>query len=168
LPREAKAFYVRTTVPGDDEVKKLLIGFLLLAACARSTTEIPATRGGGAAAPAAGARPALDAFLAAIRAKDLQALGANWGDKDGPIRDSKRISRDELEKRELLLMCYFSHDSYTVLDDQAVAGGERKLTVRLTKGTLSRTTDFLLASAPERWYVRSGNIEPVRDLCSRK
>jgi hypothetical protein len=149
-------------------VKKLLIGFLLLAACARSTTEIPATRGGGAVAPVSGARPALDAFLAAIRSKDLQALGANWGDKDGPIRDSKRISRDELEKRELLLMCYFSHDSYTVLDDQAAAGGERKLTVRLTKGTLSRTTDFLLASAPERWYVRSGNIEPVRDLCSRK
>jgi hypothetical protein len=147
-------------------VKKLLIGFLLLAACATRSTEIPATRGG--VAVASGARPALDAFLAAIRSKDLQALGANWGDKDGPIRDSKRISRDELEKRELLLMCYFSHDSYTVLDDQSVAGGERKLTVRLTKGTLARTTDFLLASAPERWYVRSGNVEPVRDLCSRK
>ena len=147
-------------------MKKLLIGFLLLAACATRSTEIPATRGGGAVA--SGARPALDAFLAAIRSKDLQALGANWGDKDGPIRDSKRISRDELEKRELLLMCYFSHDSYTVLDDQSVAGGERKLTVRLTKGTLARTTDFLLASAPERWYVRSGNVEPVRDLCSRK
>jgi hypothetical protein len=147
-------------------VKKLLIGFLLLTACATRSTEIPATRGGGAVA--SGARPALDAFLAAIRSKDLQALGANWGDKDGPIRDSKRISRDELEKRELLLMCYFSHDSYTVLDDQSVAGGERKLTVRLTKGTLARTTDFLLASAPERWYVRSGNVEPVRDLCSRK
>ena len=29
-------------------------------------------------------------------------------------------------------------------------------------------TTVLLASAPERWYVRSGNIEPVRDLCSRK
>ena len=72
----------------------------------------------------AGARPALDAFLGAIRAKDLQALGAIWGDKDGAIRDSKRISRDELEKRELLLMCYFSHDSYTVLNDEA--GGRRR------------------------------------------
>ena len=150
-------------------MKKLLIGFLMLAACTTRTTVSPApttTRGGTVSASSA--RPAPDAFLAAIRSKDLQALGANWGDKDGPIQDSKRISRDELEKRELLLMCYFSHDSYTVLDDQAAAGGERKLTVRLTKGTLSRTTDFLLTSAPERWYVRSGNIEPVRDLCSRK
>jgi hypothetical protein len=145
-------------------VKKLLIGFLLLTACATRTSELPSTRPG--VAPS-GARPALDAFLGAIRSKDLQALGANWGDKDGAIRDSKRISRDELEKRELLLMCYFSHDSYTVLNDEAAAGGERKMTVRLTKGTLSRTTDFLLASAPGRWYVRSGNVEPVRDLCTR-
>jgi len=146
-------------------VKKLLIGVLLLVACTTRTAEIPSTTRPGPAP--SGARPALDAFLAAIRAKDLQALGANWGDKDGAIRDSKRISRDELEKRELLLMCYFSHDSYTVLNDEMAAGGERKMTVRLTKGTLSRTTDFLLASAPERWYVRTGNVEPVRDLCSR-
>jgi hypothetical protein len=146
-------------------VKKLLLGFLLLTACATRTSEMPSTR--PRSAPS-GARPALDAFLSAIRAKDLQALGANWGDKDGAIRDSKRLSRDELEKRELLLMCYFSHDSYTVLNDELAAGGERKMTVRLTKGTLSRTTDFLLASAPERWYVRSGNVEPVRDLCTRK
>lgn len=146
-------------------MKKLLIGLLLLAACTTRTTVVPTTSTGPVPS---GARPALDAFLAAIRSKDLQALGANWGDKEGAIRDSKRISRDELEKRELLLMCYFSHDSYTVLNDEAVAGGERKMTVRLTKGTLSRTTDFLLASAPERWYVRSGNVEPVRDLCSKK
>ena len=146
-------------------MKKLLIGFLLLAAaCTTRSTTLPSSRPGPVPS---GARPALDAFLGAIRAKDLQALGANWGDKDGAIRDSKRISRDELEKRELLLMCYFSHDSYTVLNDEMAAGGERKMTVRLTKGTLSRTTDFLLASAPERWYVRTGNVEPVRDLCSR-
>jgi len=149
-------------------VKKLLIGFLLLAACTTRATVTPTTTSTVGGTTPTGARPALDAFLAAIRSKDLQALGANWGDKDGPIRDSKRISRDELEKRELLLMCYFSHDSYTVLNDEGAAGGERKLTVRLTKGTLSRTTDFLLASAPDRWYVRSGNVEPVRDLCSRK
>jgi hypothetical protein len=146
-------------------LKKLLIGFLLLAACTTRSTELPSTRTGPVPS---GARPALDAFLGAIRSKDLQALGANWGDKDGPIRDSKRISRDELEKRELLLMCYFNHDSFTVLNDEAAAGGERKMTVRLTKGTLSRTTDFLLASASDRWYVRTGNVEPVRDLCSRK
>ena len=147
-------------------MKKLLIGFMLLGACTtRTTVQQPVNT---SVSVASRARPALDAFLAAIRAKDLQALGANWGDKNGAIRDSKRISRDELEKRELVLMCYFAHDSYTVLSDDPAAGGERKMTVRLTRGTLSRTTDFFLTSTAERWYVRTANMEPVRDLCSKK
>ena len=148
-------------------MRKLLIGLLLLAACKTSTTETPAT-GPTTATGASGARPALDAFLAAIRAKDLQALGAAWGDKNGAIRDSKRISRDELEKRELVLMCYFNHDSYKVLDDVPVAGGERRMSVALTRGTLTRTTDFFLVSGPERWYVRTAGMDPVRDLCAKK
>ena len=68
-------------------MKKLLIGFLLLAAaCTTRSSELPSSRSGPAPS---GARPALDAFLGAIRAKDLQALGANWGDKDGAIRDAR-------------------------------------------------------------------------------
>lgn len=145
-------------------MKKLLIGLLLLAACSSRTTELPATRAAGAT----GARPALDAFLSAIRAKDLQALGAAWGDKNGAIRDSKRISRDELEKRELVLMCYFNHDSYKVLNEAPSQNGERVMTVSLTRGTLTRTTDFFLTSGGDRWYVRTANMEPVRDLCSKK
>ena len=147
-------------------MKKLLIGLLLLAACKTSTTEMPATTTPVSAVT--GARPALDAFLAAIRAKDLQALGAAWGDKNGAIRDSKRISRDELEKRELVLMCYFNHDSYKVLNEAPATNGERVMTVSLTRGTLTRTTDFFLTSGSERWYVRTANMEPVRDLCSKK
>ena len=65
-------------------------------------------------------------------------------------------------------MCYFNHDSYKVVDDMLVAGGERRMTVALTRGTLTRTTDFFLVSGPERWFVRSANMDPVRDLCSRK
>jgi hypothetical protein len=149
-------------------LKKLLIGLLLLTACRTRTTEMPATTGPSPAVRSSGARPALDAFLTAIRSKDLQALGANWGDRNGAIRDSKRISREELEKRELVLMCYFNHDSYTVLSDDPAADGERKMSVRLTRGTLSRTTDFFLTSGPDRWYVRTASMDPVRDLCSKK
>ena len=148
-------------------MRKLFIGLLLLAACKTTTTVVTPSGPTPATAPS-GARPALDEFLAAIRAKDLQALGGAWGDNTGAIRDNKRISRDELEKRELLLMCYFNHDSYKVEDDIAVAGGERRMTVSLTRGTLTRKTDFFLVSGPTRWYVRTGGIEPVRDLCTRK
>jgi hypothetical protein len=145
-------------------VRKLLIGLLLIAACTSRTTVTPVTVGTGAN----GARSALDAFLSAIRSKDLQQLGAVWGDKDGAIRDSKRISRDDLEKRELLLMCYFNHDSFKVQSDAPAAGGERVMSVSLTKGTLTRTTNFYLVSGSDRWYVRTADIEPVRDLCKTK
>lgn len=146
-------------------MRKLLVGLLLIVSCTSRSTVVPAS--GGGAGPT-GPRPALDAFMSAIRAKDLQALGAAWGDRDGAIRDSKRISREDLEKRELLLMCYFRHDSYRVLSDSPAAGGERKLEVTLTAGTLSRTTNFYLVNAGPRWYVRHGEIEPVRDLCSQR
>ena len=148
-------------------MRKLFIGLLLLAACKTTTTVVTPSGPTPATAPSS-ARPALDEFLAAIRAKDLQALGGAWGDNGGAIRDNKRISRDELKKRELLLMCYFNHDSYKVEDDIAVAGGERRMTVALTRGTLTRKTDFFLVSGPTRWYVRTGGIEPVRDLCTKK
>jgi hypothetical protein len=148
-------------------VRKLLIGLLLIApACTtRTTTVTPApTSVGTAAAP----RAALDAFLAAIRAKDLQALGAVWGDKNGAIRDTKRITREEVEQRELVLMCYFNHDSFKVLSDAPAPGGERKMAVTLTRGTISRTTNFYLASGGDRWYVRSADMDPVRDLCKKQ
>ena len=146
-------------------MRKLLIGLLLIAAaCTSRTTVTPVTVGAGATGP----RGALDAFLAAIRAKDLQALGAVWGDKNGAIRDTKRISREEVEQRELLLMCYFNHETFRVLSEAPSPGGERIMSVSLTKGTLSRTTNFYLVSGQDRWYVRSADIEPVRDLCSKK
>jgi hypothetical protein len=148
-------------------VKKLLIGLLLLTAstaCTKHTTVTPATVGAGATGP----RGALDAFLAAIRAKDLQALGAVWGDKNGAIRDTKRITREEVEQRELVLMCYFNHDTYKVISEAPSSGGERVMTVSLTRGTLSRTTNFYLVGGSDRWYVRSADMEPVRDLCGKK
>ena len=65
-------------------MRKLFIGLLLLAACKTTTTVAPTSGPTPATAPS-GARPALDEFLAAIRAKDLQALGGAWGDNTGAI-----------------------------------------------------------------------------------
>jgi hypothetical protein len=55
-----------------------------------------------------------------------------------------------------------------VLSDAPAAGGERVMSVSLTQGTLSRTTNFYLVSGKDRWYVRSADVDPVRDLCSKK
>jgi hypothetical protein len=64
-------------------------------------------------------------------------------------------------------MCYLKHDRYRVLSEQQVAGGERVMQVELTKGTLSRTTNFFLTTGADRWFVRSADMEPVKDLCTQ-
>ncbi len=145
-------------------MRKLLAGLLLIGACTTRTTTLPSASGPGASSP----RPALDAFLSAVKAQDLQAMSAVWGDKDGPVRDSKRMGRDEMERRELILMCYFKHDKYRVLGESPSADGERVLQVELTKGTMSRTTNFYATKGGDRWYIRSAQMEPVRDLCTQK
>lgn len=140
--------------------KLLLMGLLLAGACTTRTMSVPETPGGQ------GPRPALAEFLASVRSQDLQAMSGVWGDKDGAVRDTKKMSRAEMEQRELLLMCYFRHDSFRVLGESPGQNGERLLNVELTKGTLRRTTNFYLTQGRERWYVRSADIEPVRDLCT--
>ena len=139
--------------------KLLLLGLLMAGACTTRTVTIPESS--ASQAP----RPALAEFLASVRSQDLQAMSGAWGDKDGAVRDNKKMSRSEMEQRELLLMCYFKHDSYRVLGETPGPDGQRILSVELTKGTLKRTTNFFMTKGKERWYVRSADIEPVRDLC---
>ena len=146
----------------------LLIGLLFAGACTSRTIEVPAPAPVSAAPIAAGPRPALDAFLSAIRGQDLQALSIAWGDKNGPVRDTKVFSREEMEQRELILIRCFKHDRFRVLNEAPAADGERVFQVELVRGTVTRVTDFFTAKAPDRWYVRSANMEQVKDLCSTK
>src|SRR5947207_13019239 len=98
-------------LPRRSRVRKLLLVALLFAgACRSRTTEVPVTApspapsSGTNAAGAASPRLALEAFLGAIRAQDLQAMSGVWGDKNGPARDAKVFSRAEMEQRELYLI----------------------------------------------------------------
>ncbi len=66
--------------------------------------------GGGAVGPrgqmtgAASPHLAVEQFMAAARAQDLQAFSAVWGSERGAARDV--VDRSQLEKRELTMMCY--------------------------------------------------------------
>ncbi len=140
--------------------KLLLTGLLIAGACTTRTTAVPES------SATIGPRPALAEFLASVRSQDLQAMSGAWGDKDGAVRDNKKMSRAEMEQRELILMCYFRHDRFRVLGDSPGPEGERVLSVELTKGTITRTTNFYLVRGRDRWFVRSADIEPVRDLCA--
>ena len=87
-------------------MKKLITSLALLAACHSSatttTTSSPVVLRGsetGAADP----MTAIRGFLTAAKQTDLQAMGALWGNAQGAARD--QWPRDELEKREFVMMC---------------------------------------------------------------
>jgi len=150
-------------------VRKLLLVVVLAGvACQTRTVETRAPSPEAAPSTASGPKPALDAFLSAIRAQDLQALAVAWGDKAGPVRDSKVFTREEMEQRELILIRCFKHDRARVLDESQAPGGERRFEVELVRGTVTRVADFLTVQGPDRWYVRTANMDAVKDLCSTK
>lgn len=151
-------------------MRKLLIGLLLTAgACTTRTTVVPPTTTPTRAnAAQATPRQALETFLNAANAQDLQAMASVWGDKDGSVQASGKMGREEIEKREIIMMCYLRHDKYRVVSDAPAVDNERVLGVELTKGRMSRTSSFNLASDGSRWYVRSANLEALRDLCAEK
>ena len=152
-------------------MKKLLVALVLAAACRGTAPQSPAgvypagTPFGSGGATSA--RAAVASFLAAAKNEDLQAMGLIWGTAAGPARNS--IPREELEKRELIMICFLRHDRYQLLADAGSTGGHRRIEAELEKGTLVRTTAFTVVPAPDgRWYVQSFDMDPLRDFCTRR
>jgi hypothetical protein len=123
-----------------------------------------------AAATAPGAatsRAALETFLRAVHREDLQAMSLIWGTVDGAARD--RMSREDLERRELIMICFLRHDNYQILGEQQLAGSERRTAVELRRGNLTRSSNFTTIQARDgRWYVLTADLEPLRDFCSNR
>lgn len=149
-------------------MRKLICLVVLLAAC-RSAQPAPVATtpaGPGSATGAATARGAVLAFLGSVRAEDLQAMSAVWGTTNGPARDA--LPRPELEKRELIMMCYFRHDSARILGEAPGTGGKSVFSVELKRGGLTGSTNFYVVPGPEhRWYVESADLNPLRRFCSQ-
>jgi len=118
------------------------------------------TRPSGDLTGAPTARGAVERFLAAIRAQDLQAMSVVWGTKNGLLRDM--VSRDELEKREVVLAQCLAHDSASFLDESPTTGGDRLVRYELYHGSVSRATTFTTESAADsRWYVKEIDLRDV-------
>jgi hypothetical protein len=114
---------------------------------------------------AADATAAVRAFMTAAKQQDLQALGGVWGDANGPARDA--ISRDELEKRELIMLKCLRHDRYDIVGDAPSAGGARVLAVAITYKDISQSTNFTAVRGPaNRWYVEKFDLEPLQKVCA--
>ncbi|MFL5525767.1 MAG: hypothetical protein ACJ8AB_11580 [Gemmatimonadaceae bacterium] len=132
----------------------------LLAACSSATT----AGNSGPLTGGASAQLAVDQFLRAVNAKDLQAMSTVFGTSKGPARET--MERTELEKREIILACYFTHDSARILGETGGTQGHRDVRVELRKGNLTRQSTFYTIKGPGgRWYVDNMDIAAVRDFC---
>lgn len=151
-------------------MKKYILSLLLVASAAACRTTTTSGGPGNAAPSAIGAdtpRQAVLSFLNAAKLQDLQAMSLVWGDSKGPARSS--MQRDDLEKRELVMMCYFTHETSTILSDGPSQNNERILSVQIRKGTLEGVTNFFAVRGPEgRWFVRSAELEPLQKFCQKR
>ena len=148
-------------------MKKLIMAVVLLGACRTSPPVVVSTAPTAATGNATGgadAQAAIRAFMAAAKQQDLQALGAVWGNASGPARDA--ISREELEKRELIMIRCLRHDRYDIAGDAPNPGGSRAMVVNLTYKDLSRSTNFVVVRGPaNRWYVEKFDLDPLQGIC---
>lgn len=152
-------------------MKKFLLVMLALSACSRATTTTTTSPAGttttttgpqlvGASSP----RLAVEQFLTAVRAQDLQAMSVVFGTSNGPSRDN--MDREQLDKRLIILQCYFNHDKSRMLGETPGEGGHRIFTVELTRGRLVKSPRFYAIKGPgERWFVDNMEIAAVREFC---
>lgn len=132
-----------------------------LSACASGSRQAPLPTGStGAVSPSL----AVAQFLKGAKETDIQAMSNVFGTKAGPARET--MDRTELEKRQVILACFFTHDSYRILGDAAGVGGQRDVRVELKKGNVTRQPTFYVVQGPgQRWYVTNMEIAAVRDFC---
>lgn len=146
-------------------MKRIALLLLVAVACRSAPTHTNPTTGAVQLTGAASPREAVQSFLGAVKSQDLQAMSVIWGTSKGPARD--QMERAQLERRELIMQCYLSHDKFDIRSDTRTGEGLHKLGVSLTKGNLTRETNFITVQGPsERWYVQDVPLEPVRDLCA--
>ncbi len=122
----------------------------------------------GNATGAATASGAVDQFMAAVKAQDLQAMGAIWGTKSGPARDQMDVK--QLQERELIMLCYLKHDSFRTLSEAPSLSQDRVFAVEVKSGTITHIGQLAVTRADDgRYYVLSvNNIQDFQDVCGRK
>ena len=136
----------------------VLVVLVVLAGCSRG--------GGGAATGAATSDGAVQQFVFAAKAEDIQAMSAVWGDQQSPTRD--RVSRQELERRLLIIVCHLRHDESRIGPAQTGEGGRVLHRVEFTQGTLKASPMFTTVRNLKdgRWYVEDLDMRAVQPFCA--
>lgn len=136
----------------------VLVALLVLVAGCRA-------RYGGEATGATTSDAAVQQFLFAAKAQDLQAMSAVWGDADAPTRD--RVDRTEMERRLIIMTCHLRHDESRIGAGQPGAGGTVVHRVDVTQGDKKASPTFTTVrnTRSGRWYVSDFEIQAVSGFC---
>jgi hypothetical protein len=139
--------------PDRDTVKKLLLIVLVLGAC-RAQPTVAET------AP----RAAVEQFMAAVKAQDLQGISAVWGTSKGLVREE--LPRAELDRRLLLIARCYNHDSFRISDETPAPDGKRFLRLAVVRGRVTKTPNFTVVRGPQRqWLVEDADYASMQELC---
>ena len=145
-------------------MKKLILALALMGAAACASAP-PGPSGSGLSTGARTSVAAVERFFAAVRAQDLQAMGQVWGTTRGPARDN--MPRAELEKREVILQCYFNYDTFRVLGESPISEIRRAVRVELVRGGRVREpTIYTVQASDGRWFVENLDMAAVKDFCA--
>jgi hypothetical protein len=147
-------------------MKKLLLAFVVVGALACSSAPPPSTTSTVDNSPGAKtSTAAVERFFAAVHAQDLQAMSLVWGTSKGAARDN--MDRGQLEKREVILQCYFNYNTFRVLSESPTSEVRRMVRVELQRDGKTRTPVVYTVMGPEgRWYVENLDIAAVKDFCA--
>ena len=144
-------------------MKKLLLSIIVVGSLACHTAP-PSTSGVDMSPGARTSVAAVERFFSAVHAQDLQAMSLVWGTTRGSARDN--MNRQEMEKREVILQCYFNYDSFRVLSESPTSEIRHMVRVELVRGGRTRTPVVYTVVGPDgRWFVENLDISAVKDFC---
>ncbi len=133
---------------------------LLLGACASSP---PRPLASGSGAPRVEPSLALERFLRAVNARDLQTMAQLFGTEDGSI--TRQEPAPDVERRMFALARLLRHSDYHVKGQQIVPGrlgGAVQLLVELDLADRPVTVPFtLVRTGAGDWLVEEIDIDPI-------
>lgn len=149
-------------------VKKVItaVGALVLAACTTQASGAPRPQTmDGSVAGGADAMSALRGFMAAAKQQNVKSLSMWWGDSSGPTRET--MDRDQLEKRELIMLRCLKHDRYDVVGEAPSEAGARDVVVNMVYHGAANTTHVTVVPGPgHRWFVKDIDLNPLHTICT--
>ena len=121
---------------------------------------------GGPEAGATSSTAAVQQFLSAAKAQDLQAMSAVWGNAEAPMRD--REDRQQLERRLLIMTCHLRHDDSRVGTAQPSVSGKLLHRVDLTQGDKKASPVFTTVRNTKsgRWFVENFDFQSMASFCT--